>query len=179
MDNPSAVLAAAREELSRFPAVLEGLVGGLDDAGWRLRPVAYEWSPVEILCHLRDEEAEDFGARVRVILDGGTAFVSIDPVAWATARRYREADGPAVLGDFRDRRAANIALLADAAAERLAGAVTHPSVGRLSGLDLVAAWVEHDRQHLAQLAATLARNWATRWAPLRADYAGPLPYARP
>jgi len=33
--------------------------------------------------------------------------------------------------------------------------------------------------HLAQLAATLARLWATRWAPLRTDYAGPIPYSTP
>jgi len=38
--------------------------------------------------------------------------------------------------------------------------------------------VAHDRLHLAQLAATLARTWANRWAPLRSEYAGPIPYER-
>jgi len=37
--------------------------------------------------------------------------------------------------------------------------------------------VTHDRLHLAQLMATLARLGADRWKPLRADYAGPLPFA--
>jgi hypothetical protein len=55
--------------------------------------------------------------------------------------------------------------------------VTHPRAGPLSGLDLLAAWVAHDRLHLAQLAATLARVGATRWAPLCAESAGPIPYA--
>jgi hypothetical protein len=76
------------------------------------------------VCHLRDEEVEDFGARVRAILDGA-------------------------------------------------------DLGRLSGLDLITAWVTHDRLHLAQLAATLARTGADGWAPLRAEYAGPIPYGRP
>jgi hypothetical protein len=49
----------------------------------------------------------------------------------------------------------------------------------MSGLDLVAAWVTHDRLHLAQLASTLARAGADRWAPLRTAYAGPIPYAPP
>ena len=62
--------------------------------------------------------------------------------------------------------------------ERLARAIDHPGAGRLSGLDLLAAWVAHDRLHLAQLAATLARTWTTRWASLRTDYAGPIPYAQ-
>src|SRR5262249_53555632 len=59
---------------------------------------------------------------------------------------------------------------------RLAAAVEHPRAGPLSGADLVAAWVAHDRLHLRQLTGTLARLWAARWAPLRTDYAGPIPY---
>jgi hypothetical protein len=62
---------------------------------------------------------------------------------------------------------------------RLTGAVTLEGTRPLSGLDLLAAWVAHDRLHLAQLAATLARLWADRWAPLRAAYAGPIPYNAP
>jgi hypothetical protein len=47
-----------------------------------------------------------------------------------------------------------------------------------SPVDLLAAWVTHDRLHLHRLAGTLARCGPTRWAPLRADYAGPIPYDR-
>lgn len=54
-----------------------------------------------------------------------------------------------------------------------------PNGGRLSGLDLLAAWVTHDRLHLHQLAGTLARLWASRWGPLQTDYAGPIPYVSP
>ena len=60
-----------------------------------------------------------------------------------------------------------------------ATALLSPDGGRLSGLDLLAAWVTHDRLHLHQLAGTLARSWANRWAPLHADYAGPIPYGEP
>jgi DinB superfamily len=176
MHDPAGLLSAARAELARVPGVLDGLLGGLDVAGWRARPAPKEWAPVEIVCHLRDEEVEDFGARLRVILEGGASFVPIDPEGWAVERRYAEADGPAALAEFRTRRAASLASLATVAPERLVAAVEHRRLGPLSGLDLVAAWVAHDRLHLAQLAATLARTWTTRWAPLRTDYAGPIPY---
>jgi hypothetical protein len=73
------VLASARRDLARLPGVLGALLTDLDDALWRARPAPGEWSPVEIVCHLRDEEAEDFGARLRVVLEGGTRFTSIDP----------------------------------------------------------------------------------------------------
>jgi len=177
--DPAALLAATRDGLARGPDALDRLLGGLDAAGWRARPAPAEWAPVEIVCHLRDEETEDFGARLRVVVEGGAAFAPIDPERWAVERRYLDAGGPAALADFRARRAASLAFLATVAPERLTAAVTHRRTGALSGLDLVAAWVAHDRLHLAQLAATLARGWADRWAPLRTDYAGPIPYAPP
>jgi hypothetical protein len=176
MHEPRNVLAGARIELARFPLVLDLLLNGLDEASWRARPASAEWAPVEIVCHLRDEEVEDFGARLRVVVDGGTSFVPIDPERWAVDRRYLADDGSHALTAFRERRAASLALLAGIGPERLTTVVEHRRSGGLSGLDILAAWVEHDRLHLAQLAATLARGWATRWAPLRTEYAGPIPY---
>jgi hypothetical protein len=175
--DPDGLLTAARAELARLPAVLDALLAGLDASTWRGRPAPAEWSPIEIVCHLRDEEAEDFGARVRVVLEGGARFAPIDPTRWAEERGYRTADPAEALAALRARRAANLALLERAEPARLAAPVPHAALGQLTGLDLVAAWVTHDRLHLAQLAATLARTWADRWAPLRGDYAGPIPYA--
>ena len=176
--DPAALLTAARAELAQMPGVLDRLLGGLDAAAWRARPAPAEWAPVEIVCHLRDEETEDFGARVRVVAEGGDRFTPIDPERWAVDRVYLEDDGPRALAAFRERRTTNLAFLTTLAPARLAGAVTHPRTGSLSGLDLLAAWVAHDRLHVAQLAATLARSWAEHWRPLRTEYAGPLPYAR-
>jgi hypothetical protein len=172
----AALLAEARRALAPLPGVVEAMVADLDPARWRARPAPTEWAPIEIVCHLRDEEAEDFPARLRVIVEGGTALAPIDPEAWAEARRYREADPAAALAALRTGRAASLAWLATVEPERLRGSVAHPRLGALGGLDVLAAWVAHDRLHVAQLAATLARLWADRWAPLRVDYAGPIPY---
>lgn len=177
--DPELLLSASRVELARFPVLLDGLLSDLDVAGWRARPAPAEWAPIEIVCHLRDEEVEDFGARLRVVLDGGTAFTPIDPQRWAEERRYLEADPDEASRAFRERRAASLAFLATVQPDRLSGGVDHPRLGRLSGLDLLTAWVAHDRLHLAQLANTLVRLWATRWAPARAEYAGPIPYGAP
>lgn len=177
--DPTALLIAARAELARLPTVLASLVAGLDAAAWRQRPAPAEWSPIEIVCHLRDEEAEDFGARVRVIAEGGSAFTRIDPERWVVERRYADVDPAAAMAALGERRAASVAYLATVEPARLVRAVEHPVAGRLSGLDVLAAWVTHDRLHLAQLTATLARLWADRWAPLRTEYAGPVPYSTP
>lgn len=179
MPDPSILVDEARRELARFPALLGAAVAGLDGDTWRARPLPHEWAPVEIVCHLRDEEAEDFGARVRVILTGGDRFVPIDPERWATEHRYREADPDAALTEFRRLREENLAVLASTRTDILGRRVAHAAGFPLSGHDLVAAWVTHDRLHLHQLAGTLARLWADRWAPFRTAYAGPIPYAPP
>ena len=143
---------------------------------WRARPAPDEWAPVEIVCHLRDEEAEDFGARVRVVLDGRHAVRADRPRGMGGRRDATTRPIPvAALAAFRRHRAGASPILA-APAEALAASGESPSGLRLSGLDLLAAWVAHDGLHLRQLAGTLAREWADRWAPLRADYAGPIPY---
>ncbi len=177
--DPGAVLASARAELGRLPGVLGALLAGLEADAWRARPAPAEWAPVEIVCHLRDEETEDFGARLRVVLDGGTAFTRIDPERWADERSYRDADPHEALAALLERRAASVASLGAIAPDHLRRAVPLGRAGSLSGLDLLAAWVAHDRIHLAQLTGTLARLWAARWGPLRTDYAGPIPYPPP
>ena len=177
--DPATLLADVRRELARLPVILEAMLADLDDAAWRARPAPKEWSPVEIVCHLRDEEVEDFGMRVRAILDGAQEYVRIDPERWAVDRRYHEAEPQAAFAALLERRAASLAFLRHVQPDRLTRAIEHPRGGQLSGLDFLAAWVAHDRLHLAQLAATLARTGADRWAPLRSEYAGPIPYPPP
>lgn len=173
------LLSTSRAQLARLPAVLDGMLADLDAADWRARPIAGEWAPVEIVCHLRDEEVEDFGARIRVVLDGSGPFTPIDPQGWVEARRYRDTDPRQALEALRERRMATVAFLGTIPHGGLASGVEHPRLGRLTGVDLLVAWVAHDRLHVAQLSSTLARLWATRWAPARSEYAGPLPYAAP
>jgi hypothetical protein len=159
-----------------MPDVLDALVGDLDPAVARTRPAHDEWAPVEILCHLRDEETEDFGTRLRAVVEGQAAFAPIDPVGWVEARRYRDADTREVLQAVRARRRASLDYLDAIDAPRLDAAITHGELGPLSGLDILVAWAAHDQLHLAQLASTLARLWANRWPEQRAEYAGPIPY---
>ena len=178
MTDASALLREARQELARFPTLLDAIAADLTPARWRARPAPDEWSPVEIVCHLRDEEAEDFGARIRVVLAGRSRFAPVDPEGWATARRYRADDPVEALRAFHRHRAESLSMLADAPPDRLGASGESPSGLRLSGLDLLCAWVAHDGLHLRQLAGTLTREWVDRWATLRADYAGPIPYPK-
>jgi hypothetical protein len=176
LTDPLSALASSRRALERLPDVLDALAGDLDPAIARARPAHDEWAPVEILCHLRDEETEDFGARLRAVVNGEASFTPIDPVSWVEARRYRDADPREVLDAIRARRWASLDYLDGIDAARLEAAIPLGKLGPLSGLDLLVAWVAHDRLHVAQLAGTLARLWANRWPEQKAEYAGPIPY---
>jgi hypothetical protein len=127
----AALLVETCRELGRLPGVLEILLAGLDEVSARTRPAPDEWSPIEILCHLRDEESEDFGARLRVIVDGAGEFAPIDPEVWAVERRYSEASLPDVLGELRARRQASLDLLASVAPDTLMGSRPHKRLGHL------------------------------------------------
>ena len=178
MTDASGLLSDTRRELARFSKVLEVLVSELDEATWRARPAPREWAPLEIVCHLRDEATDDYGARLRVILEGEARFEPIDPERQAVARQYQQANPSEALAAFQARRMISLELLDSVQPDRLLGTAETPSGRRLSGLDLLASWVAHDRLHLQQLAGTLARRWADRWAPLQVEYAGPIPYER-
>jgi hypothetical protein len=160
--------------------LLDILLRDLDETTWRARPAPGRWSPIEIVCHLRDEETEDFAARARVAVTGGGRFAPIRPAEWVEERRYRDEAPPAALAAFNGRRRESLEFLASLAPapERLLGTgeTGGPSPLRLSGLDVLAAWVAHDQLHLRQLSGTLARLWAAAHEGLRVEYAGELPY---
>jgi hypothetical protein len=168
-------------ELAALLPMLEALTAGLSDATWRKRPAEGEWSPLELLCHLRDEEAEDFTTRLRAIVEGASEYRRNNPEAWPIERRYNSDDPAAVLSTLRERRVGALVYLTELTTrpEALLRRIDPPGGAGLSGLDIVAAWVAHDRLHLAQLCNTLARLWADRWSPLAVDYAGDIPYAAP
>ena len=120
MVDPRELLVETRRELARFAELLPMLVAGLEGAAWRARPRPAEWSPVEIVCHLRDEEVDDFGARLRVILAGDARFAPNDPEQNAVTRRYRDADPAEALAAFVTRRRVTLDLLAATPPDRLA-----------------------------------------------------------
>src|SRR6185503_20762805 len=73
----------------------------------RFKPPSGAWSILEVVCHLADEEVDDFRARLGSVLDDPSiALAPIDPEGWARERRYNEKDlGEAVERFVRERRA--------------------------------------------------------------------------
>lgn len=143
------------DSLERFGAALPAVVAGVgpDDARWR--PPEGAWSILEIVCHLADEEAEDFGARLRMTLeDPEKPWPAIDPPGWAARRRYNDGDLGVAVARFASLRRSSVRWLRGLDEPDFDRAYNHPR-GIIRAGDLLASWAAHDALHLRQIAKRL------------------------
>ena len=161
--------------LGRFAEILPAVVAGVPAADARWRPSGGEWSILEIVTHLADEEVEDFRCRLDLTLrDPGLAWPPIDPEAAAVERRYNEGDLDEAVGRFVAARRESIRWLNGLGDPAWSGAHRHPS-GELRGGDLLAAWVAHDALHLRQIAKRFFQLTVRDAGDYGTGYAGPWP----
>ena len=154
------------------PAV-SALVAGLPAVEASRRTDPARWSVLEILCHLRDEEREDFRVRIEYTLHRpGDSWPGIDPQGWVSARNYAAADPATALAEFLSAREDSLRWLRGLAEPCWQAAYEHPSLGRLTAGDLLASWTAHDLLHLRQLAGAIFGLTAAGAAPHGTDYAG-------
>ena len=135
---------------------LPALVGALADADVRWKPAPEHWSILEIVCHMADEETEDFRARVESTLrDPAAAWPPLDLKDVAARRGYNARDPRAEVARFAAARRESVAWLRSLRTPDWSRTHIHPSAGALSAGDLLASWAAHDALHLRQIARRL------------------------
>jgi hypothetical protein len=139
----------------------------------RWRPSDEAWSLLETVCHLADEEREDFRVRLEFTLQRpGEAWPPIDPAGWVHDRAYNTRDLAGRLTDFLSARAENLTWLRGLGEPDQGTAYAHPQWGPIPAGDLLAAWLAHDQLHLRQL-TELHFAWTKHVAaPFDVRYAG-------
>lgn len=159
-------------QMTQQAEAIAALTTSVSDAQARWRPTPDNWSLLEVMQHLLDEETEDFRTHLDHILHhADQPWPRIDPQGWVTARRYNEQDLADVRARWLAARAASLAWL-----RTLKAADWHASVaapwGALHAGDMLAAWAAHDLLHLRQL-VELHYAWTQHHAvPYSLDYAG-------
>ncbi len=161
-----------RQELAGGAQVIPALLAGVTPAEARYKPNAETWSVLEVVCHLYDEEREDFRQRLDIMLHRpADPWPPIDPPGWVTARAYNERDYAEMLHRWQAERARSMAWLDSLEAPDWEAAVTSP-FGSLRPGDMLAAWAAHDNLHQRQL-VELRRARLLRLAePFSVQYAG-------
>lgn len=159
-------------ELARHVEAIRALVHGVPDEQARWKPGPDDWSILEVIHHLYDEEIEDFRAHLDHILHhADQPWPRIDPGGWVKERRYNEQDPAAVLTRFLAARQESLAWLAGLEAPDWNAAFAMPW-GSLTAGDMLASWVAHDLLHLRQL-VELDYAWMQHTAaPFSVEYAG-------
>lgn len=162
--------------LTRFLANAEaiaGLVGGVSDSQARWKPSPDEWSILEVICHLYDEEREDFRTRVRLTLESPNAdWLPIDPVGWVTQRGYNQREFGSSLEAFLRERRESLKWLSSLQDPNWGSAHEHPRIGRMTAGEVLAAWRAHDHLHIRQLNQLHWQYLALDAPPLSLEYAG-------
>ena len=169
--NDSELLAS----LTRFPDILRAIVAPLDEGTLRRRGGAdgAAWSIVEIVCHLADEEVEDFRARLELTLrDPSADWPGIDPEGAARSRAYQDQNPHQALDRFLLARRVNLAWLASHRDAEWSRAKVHPRLGTLRAGDLLASWAAHDLLHLRQIVKRLYESVNAASEPYETEYAG-------
>ncbi len=143
---------ACQEQLRQNGAMIRQLVAEIGEEQAKIKPTAADWSILEVVNHLYDEEREDFRQRLDYLLHRpGEAWPPIDPMGWVTARRYNERELARSLQNFLDERQKSLDWLASLEDLNLETFETHPVAGKFYAGDMLAAWVAHDVLHLRQL----------------------------
>jgi hypothetical protein len=139
-------------QLTANRKVFEALLSNTPEAVYRWRPAPEKWSLLEIVCHLYDEEREDFRARVQHVLEQpDQPMPPIDPVGWVTARRYAEQDFAERLDAFLSEREQSARWLQSLTAPKWENTYEHPALGTMPAKLFLANWLAHDHLHIRQI----------------------------
>jgi hypothetical protein len=152
--------------LERTPASLHALLDDLPETWVRATEGDGTWSPHDVIGHLIHGERTDWIPRTRHILAGETRpFESFDRTAqFATSHGTSMGE---LLATFADLRRANVVTLLGMKLtdDDLARTGLHPELGNVTLGQLLATWVVHDLDHVAQVVRTMAKVYAKSTGP--------------
>ena len=132
--------------------IFKNLFTGMTEEEYLWRSSSDQWCLLEILCHLYDEEREDFRARTRHLLEHPQApFLGIDPVNWVKDRKYIKQDYEDKLELFLKERSDSIAWIRTLVYPQWNNSYDHPSFGIMTAKMFLSNWLAHDYLHLRQI----------------------------
>ena len=153
--------------------VFAGLLRGVSPTLAVLRSDPDRWSILEVVCHLADEEIEDFRTRIDYALHRpDETWPPIDPEGWVTERGYAGRDLSEEADRFLERRSDSVAWLRGLEAPDWASTGVHPRLGPLSAGTLLANWLAHDLIHVRQITRLHRQALEAELPGAPLDYAG-------
>jgi hypothetical protein len=142
------IVSGLEGNLLTFRGLLESPPGEL--IYWR--PGEKKWNLLEIVCHLIDEEVEDFRMRVRTtLLHPGEEPPGIDPEGWVVSRHYADRDYHEMVSLLLEEREDSIQWLRSLGDAHWDNSFQHRIYGPMKASMFLANWLTHDYLHIRQI----------------------------
>ena len=157
------------ELLKRTPEILRVLLNDLPEELVHANEGTGTWTSFDVLGHLIHGEKTDWIPRVRIILEHGEnrAFDPFDREAMLQTSKGKSYSQ--LLDEFATLRAMNLETLQqmNLTPDDFSRKGKHPALGEVNLGQLLATWVTHDLDHLAQIIRVTAKSFDTSVGPWR------------
>jgi FMN phosphatase YigB (HAD superfamily) len=145
---PSSVLARLHGQLG----TLLTLLGCLAPDAWSRQPAPGEWSPTEIVCHLRDIDREVHSPRIHLVLSADSPFLpAVDTDPWARERGYARQSGPDALAALTEHRMQTLRTLESIPPEAWERPARHALLGPTTLAEVALIAADHELLHLKNI----------------------------
>ncbi len=159
-------------ELAHGIEIVRALLVGVTQEQAQIKPSPDSWSILEVVCHLYDEEREDFRPRLDIMLHRPSEpFAPNDTEGNVTTRRYNARDLQEVFEGLVAERAKSLDWLRSLNNPNWEAPYTTPYRTMKAG-DMFASWVAHDSLHIRQLNELRRARIVRTAAPYDVAYAG-------
>ena|ERR1700690_1372652 len=160
------------EELANSTEMIRAVLTGLSQEEARVKPNAESWSMLEVICHLYDEEREDFREHLDFIVNRRTdEWHRINPQGWVSERKYNEQDFRTMKEKFFEERKKSLEWLRELSSADWDKPYTSPSGSKSAG-EMLASWIAHDNLHVRQLVELRRYRIENITKPYGIQYAG-------
>jgi hypothetical protein len=140
------------DRLESNVSVFQGQVRLVRSVQATWKPAPDEWSILEVVNHLAEEEIDDFRTRLRLLLeDPNKEWPNIDPERSVVENRFNSRDLQGSLHRFSRERARSVEWLRTLSQANWHLAHNHSKFGSLRAGDLLCSWLAHDLIHIRQI----------------------------
>ena len=160
------------QELVNSTQMIAALLADISQDEAQIKPNPESWSILEVVCHLFDEEREDFREHLDFILHRqNEEYHVIDPQSWITERKYNEQSFAEAEEKFVAERKQSLEWLRGLSNPNWETTYTS-QYGSVSAGEMFASWIAHDNLHIRQLVELRQSRVERITKPYDIQYAG-------
>jgi len=159
-------------QLQRNMEAITSLLAKKDEQEYQWKKNPNKWSLLEIICHLVDEEKEDFRVRLKNVLETPDKRPPLfDPLEWVKSRKYQSQNFDDKLSEFISEREKSLGWLKTLEHKNWEQGYDYADFGHVNGHFFINNWVAHDYLHIRQI-TRVHYDYLQSMSAINVSYAG-------